>query len=175
MTPTAAPLPERTDASPAINAVSRFFFFSIIWIIVSEGSPKGWGLALAIVVGTTWISLRLAPPLGRRIRALAVLEFVPFFLELSLRGGVDVAFRAMRAKPALDPDLVSFDLRLPAGPQRVFLAAVLGLFPGTLCTRLAGDRIEVHVLDLSLPVESQFRDLEVRIGALFGVPILPSE
>jgi multicomponent Na+:H+ antiporter subunit E len=159
MRPDGEPIRHPPERPALRNVLIRFLFFGAVWIVVSGGDTKGWGLALAIVVGVSWISLRMSPPVESGVALVPLLRFGPFFLLHSLKGGLDVALRALRPDSALSPEVVWFDLRL---------SAVLGLFPGTLSTRLDGDRIEIHVLDRSMPIEAQFRELERRVEALFS-------
>lgn len=68
----------------------------------------------------------------------------------------------------LDPDLMDMPITLPAGLPRVMLVNTLNLLPGTVCVRLDGDRLRLHVLDARQPIAEEVRELEVRITRLFG-------
>jgi hypothetical protein len=44
----------------------------------------------------------------------------------------------------------------------------MSLLPGTLSADLTDDRLRMHVLDASLPIEHELRAAEASIAALFG-------
>jgi multicomponent Na+:H+ antiporter subunit E len=56
---------------------------------------------------------------------------------------------------------------------RVFFVNAINLQPGTVGVRIDGDRLRVHALDQSMPVEENLRDLEERVAGLFGVELGP--
>jgi multicomponent Na+:H+ antiporter subunit E len=167
----AAPPPSRTGTG--LRAVAlRFALLLAAWVVLSGPDTKGWLLALLLVGAVTALSFRMVPAGGGSPRLLPLLRFAPFFLGHSLRGGVDVAMRALRPGARVEPRLLSLRLRLPTTPSRAFLAAVTGLFPGTAATRLSGSWLTVHVLDRSIDAEPQIRLLETRVAALFEVSLV---
>lgn len=95
-------------------------------------------------------------------------RFVPFFLWHSLRGGVDVAGRALRWQPSIRPGLTEYRLRLSPEPARVFMMNAVSLLPGTLSARLQGACLVVHVLNEAAPHANGLRALEKRVGRIFG-------
>jgi multicomponent Na+:H+ antiporter subunit E len=149
----------------------RFVVFGGLWVVLTLGDLRSWGLALAIVVLAVVSSLRLAPPGEPTVRWLGVLRFAPFFLLLSLRGGVDVALRALRPGPPIDPVMLRFTSRLPAQRARILFTAAAGLFPGTLGASLAGGEVLIHVLHRGMGADAQLRSLEERIADIFGLSL----
>ena len=89
----------------------------------------------------------------------------------SLRGGVDVALRALHPRLPLAPALLAYDLRLAPGLARIFMVNVVSLLPGTLSADLSGSGLSVHVLDRNLPVQHQLQALEQQVAMLFGVSL----
>jgi len=155
---------------PGVRSVAaRFAILLAAWVVLSGPDTKGWLLALLLVGAVTALSFRMVPAGGHAPRLLPLLRFAPFFLGYSLRGGVDVAIRALRPGSRVEPRLFSLELRLPTSASRAFLAAVTGLFPGTAATRLTGSRLTVHVLDRAIDAEPQVRLLETRVAALFEI------
>lgn len=77
----------------------------------------------------------------------------------------------MRPGLPIDPAMISLPFRLPEGPSRLFMAGAMNLLPGTLSVKVAGDMIEIHVLDKMGPVLDKVRLLENRIAAVFGYAI----
>jgi multicomponent Na+:H+ antiporter subunit E len=142
--------------------------FALLWWILSEGRLDGWLLGGGGVAAATWASLRLAPPGARGVRAVPLLRFLGFFVWNSLRGGVQVAFMALRPRPDLVPALLELELALPPGAARVLMLNTLGLMPGTLGVDLDHARLRLHVLDARLPVAAEARALEARIARLYG-------
>jgi multicomponent Na+:H+ antiporter subunit E len=99
-------------------------------------------------------------------------RFLPFFLWQSLRGGIDVARRALHPRLPLAPLLLDYPLRLPDGPACTFLANTVSLLPGTLSADLENGCLTVHVLDGSQPdVSAELQSLEALIADLFGVEL----
>lgn len=140
--------------------------FSLLWWALTEGEPA-WGVGAPVILLATVAAWRLRLPGRVRLSLAGTLRFLPYFVWQSLRGGVDVARRALDPRLPLDPALLVYRLRLPPGPARVFLADVVSLLPGTLSAELAGDRLRLHVLDRA-SAPAAVRELEGRVGALFG-------
>lgn len=155
-----------------LNGVTRFFLFALVWWALSEGDPRALWFGLPMVALATLASLWLQPPRRLRIHPVALIRFLAYFAHHSLRGGVDVARRALDPRLPLAPGILEYRLRLPRGPVRVFLADTLSLLPGTLSVELAGDSLTLHVLDEGLPVNRYIGELEERIAQLFGHPLL---
>lgn len=149
-------------------ALARSGLFAVLWWALTEGAG-GWGFGAAVVVLVSAVSLWLANP-GRRFGSLrGTLRFVPFFLGQSLRGGVDVAYRAFHPRLPIAPAWRVYSLRLPEGPARVFMMTALTLTPGTLSVEAEGDNLRIHVLDGRLPIAQTFHRLETRVAHAFGV------
>jgi multicomponent Na+:H+ antiporter subunit E len=110
------------------------------------------------------------PPARHALRAGPALRFAGYFAAQSLRGGLDVARRALSPRLPLDAGLVELRTTLPEGAPRVVLADAVSLLPGTATVDLTGDRILVHGLDAGPALERDFRDLEGRVADLFGLP-----
>lgn len=106
-----------------------------------------------------------------RFHPLGFARFLPYFLQVSIRGGIDVARRSFAPSMPLKPGFVDFGLRVnAAGPAAVFFAAVISLIPGTLCAVLDDERgcVCVHVIDVGSDYDGELRRLEERVGAIFG-------
>lgn len=146
----------------------RAGLFALLWWILAEGRLDTWWLGAVGVAAATWVSLRLAPPGARGVRALPLLRFLGFFVWNSLRGGAQVALMALRPRPDLAPELLVLELALPPGTPRVLMLNTLGLMPGTLGVDLDAARLRLHVLDARLPVAAEARALEAHIARLFG-------
>lgn len=150
-------------------ALLRLLLFTVLWWVLAEGEAKGWAVAAASVAGATLASLILLPPGQPRLRAAALVRFLPFFLKESVRGGVDVAHRALHRRLPLSPGFLDYPLRLPEGPARVFFATTISLLPGTVSAHLRESQLRIHLLDRSRPVQATLRELEERVASVFGI------
>jgi multicomponent Na+:H+ antiporter subunit E len=103
------------------------------------------------------------------------LPLLPFFLWESLRGGIDVARRALHPDLPLRPALLRYRTGLAEGAPRIFLVHCVSLLPGTLSAALEGDTLMVQVLDAGAPVEEELAALEARVGRLFASPLGPAQ
>lgn len=149
--------------------LERALLMSLLWIVVAGLSARTWPLAASIVLVSAWASLRTVPPGSFHLTVRGLSRFLPFFLLYSVRGGVDVALRAVRRTPGLDPGEIELLTVLPPGAARSFFIAVIGLLPGTLTARVEDDRLRVHVLDRRAVTTAQLRSLETRVAGLFGI------
>ena len=144
--------------------------FALLWWIVSEGAGS-WAFGIPVILLAAATGRFLHPARGIRLRPLALIRFLGFFLYESLRGGVDVSRRALSPRMPLAPALIEYRLRLPAGAPQVFLVDTLSLLPGTLSTDLRDDVVCLHVLDAGMPIERELRRVEGYVAALFGVEL----
>jgi multicomponent Na+:H+ antiporter subunit E len=152
----------RTGAWSALGAAA--------WWIASEGRPGSLGVAVPTVLAAAAVATALVPWPGRLARPLALVRFVGWFLVQSVRGGVDVARRALAPSLPIEPELRELTTRLPPGAARVLLADATSLLPGTLSVDLDGDRLLVHALAGGPAVTADFRVLEARVAELLGLP-----
>ena len=122
--------------------------------MISGWAPADLPVGLAAVAGATWVSLRLLPPQGSRLRfGVALASLAANFLRQSVVSGTDVAWRALNPNLRLKPGFVACPLRLPAGGQRSAFCALSSLMPGTLPTGTNEEgALLVHCLDTSQPV-----------------------
>lgn len=163
---------DRAVASPGrwgAAAFVRAVLLALVWWALTEGAG-GWLFGVVVVGLATFASLWLAAP-GHRPSLRGTLRFVPYFLAQSLRGGIDVAYRALHPRLPIAPAWRFYELRLPIGPARVFLMNALTLMPGTLSVEIEGDNLRIHVLDGRAPIEPALRRLETHVAQAFGVRI----
>ena len=147
------------------TVVSRVLLFSLLWWALTDGTAGSWWIGAPAVAGAVIISVTLVPPLGLVWRE--VMGFVPFFLWHSLKGGVDVAWRAFHPRLPITPELIEYPLRLPPGLPRVILVNTVSLLPGTLSAELGGQVLKVHVLDSLGDFLTELEALEQRVGCMF--------
>jgi multicomponent Na+:H+ antiporter subunit E len=140
----------------------------LVWWVLAEGDLTTWPAAL-IALPAAALAFRALGGSVPRLRPLALLTFVPWFLLQSLRGGVDVALRALAPRVRIDPTLRTFPLRLEPGAARYLFVNVMSLLPGTFSAQIEGDVLTLHLLDGAVVSSDMLRAAERRVGALFGV------
>ncbi|HET6521319.1 MAG TPA: Na+/H+ antiporter subunit E [Geminicoccaceae bacterium] len=147
----------------------RFGAFALLWIVLTGNGPGAWPFGAVAAAAAAAASWALMPPRGPRWRCGALLRFVPLFLWRSLRGGLDVAGRALHPGLPIAPALAVHRLRLPAGPPRVMLTDVVSLLPGTLAAGSDDDRVRIHWLDRGPRSDEMIDAEERRVAAVFGL------
>ncbi len=144
---------------------------ALVWAVLAAPRFDAWGAGLLAVVCAAALHTGLGGRRGGLISPLGFAAFVPFFLDQSVRGGVDVARRAFTPSLPLEPGFLDYTLRLPEGPARVFFVNCISLLPGTFSADLAGGRVRVHLLAEPQEGPRRLARLEGRVAALFGVPL----
>jgi multicomponent Na+:H+ antiporter subunit E len=152
----------------------RTLLFAALWLVLTEGDLRSPVLAVVAIAAGVAASIVAIPvggaPARFARRPSAVLRFAAFFVRESVRGGIDVARRSLDPRLPIRPGYLDYPARLPEGPGLAMFAGTVSLLPGTLSTRLEGNLLRVHVLDRTMPAEEMLRQLEDRIGDLFGIP-----
>ncbi len=154
------------------TALSRTTLFLFVWWVLTDGSASSWQIGLPAVVLVAILSLAVDPP--STLTWLEFLRFLPFFFSRSLAGGLDVASRALHPRMPIAPELIEFELRLPRGLARVFMANTVTLMPGTLSAAINGDVLTVHVLNHRDEVREELETVERRVARLFRASLEPS-
>ncbi|MBK8010294.1 MAG: Na+/H+ antiporter subunit E [Deltaproteobacteria bacterium] len=126
--------------------------------------------APAIAIGT-WLAVRLPRGAPWRLRLRALPGFGIFFVVHSFKGGVEVAIQSLFGSRRIQPGIVRFQTRVEHEPTRLFLAAIIGLLPGTLVAGVESSMLLVHALNTTSDVEANLRVLEGRVARLFGVEL----
>lgn len=144
---------------------------ALVWWLLASPRLSGWWVGIvAVAVGTAFhVALGGRQRRGMRPGHLAV--FVPWFLLQSVRGGADVARRALAPSLPLAPGFLHYRIRLPQGPARVFFVNCISLLPGTFSARLEDDDLTVHHLAEPEAGRRRLAELEGRVGGLFGMEV----
>lgn len=143
--------------------IARTLGFGLFWAILTGG--RGWGVGLPVICLATAVSFRTLPANHWSPAGLA--RFLPYFFWNSLRGGVDVATRALNPRLPIDPAVLRYEVSLDSAEARVLMANTVTLLPGTLSADLQGNVLLVHVLNASGPITNSLVTLESRIADLF--------
>lgn len=155
-----------------------------------------WGVQVAVVLMVAWLALDgtgslpvglafalagalvgslLVPGEAHRWRPLRLLGFAAWFLQASLRGGLDVLLRAAAPSLPVAPRLHRHRLGLPPGPPRTVFVSVLSLVPGTLSVDLEEDAQVLVVHVLAAEAVAGVAALERRVAWLFSLPPHPGD
>ncbi|KPJ94041.1 MAG: hypothetical protein AMJ53_06085 [Gammaproteobacteria bacterium SG8_11] len=150
-----------------VAVLRRTLLLVALWWLLSKGDSLSWLVGLPAVTLAVVVSFKLTPPRPSRWRPLAVLRFIPFFMLESLRGGWDVSLRVFHPALPINPGILQYTTRLPAGLPRMLLLNVTSLLPGTLSADLQDNQLTLHVLDRDASIAAELRRLESRIADLF--------
>jgi multicomponent Na+:H+ antiporter subunit E len=141
----------------AVIATRAVLLFGI-WIVVDQSAkPGNLFVGAMATIAATWLSLRLLPPAGGRVRIAALVALLPRFLWQSLVAGIDVARRAFSPGLPLAPGFVDYPVGLPRGSARNAFELISSLLPGSVPTDEDERTIEYHCLDLGQPVVEQLK------------------
>ena len=124
--------------------------------------------AVAGALGST-VSFQAPDLKAERFRLGAFLRFVPYFLLISFRGGIDVAKRAFLPSMPIDPAFVHYRLRVSEdGAAAVFFLSTISLVPGTLFVDIDKSQALVHLIDQGSSALGELERLERRVAPIFG-------
>ncbi len=164
--------PAVTTASPLRRGLVRALGLALVWVGLNGLDAASWRIGAPVVLLAAWVSMRLLPAGSWRWSGRGAAVFAAYFLRESLRGGWDVAWRALSPGLGLSPALVSHPLRLPPGPWRLFFCSTISLLPGTAVVAIGDRHVCVHVLDNSPAAAEELRKLEGHVAALFGLELM---
>jgi multicomponent Na+:H+ antiporter subunit E len=131
------------------------------------GAHAALGLAAAAVAAA--VGAILVPGHPYRWRPAKLAAFAVYFVQQSLRGGIDVASRALHPRMPVDPCWVEHRLTLPPGQPRTLMLSVVTLLPGSLGADFDAARNVLHVHLLARGGDDRLAELERRIAGLFGL------
>jgi multicomponent Na+:H+ antiporter subunit E len=168
---TAVTHPARPAHPPAVAGrfSARLALMALVWLGMNGTDWRSWLVGGPVVFAAAWVSVTLLPDTRWRLSAGGAIAFAGFFLRESLRGGWDVAWRALSPALPLSPAIVCFPLYLPPGSARLLFCGAISLLPGTAVVAITDGSICVHVLDASPRVEEELRELEDHVAGMFGL------
>lgn len=142
---------------------------TLLWVVISKADPASWIVGLPSIAFAVIVIDRLHVGGKQGIRAGLLPGFIAWFLWNSLRGGVDVALRALKPRMPLQPGFIRYSMRIPQGQARLFLVNVVSLLPGTLSADIEGDELVLHCLDTAADIILEMSYAEQRVAVLFGL------
>lgn len=148
-----------------------FLVLAAVWLALD--GLHAWPLGLLAAAAGAAAGVLLAPGRPYRWRPLRLLAFCAYFVVESLRGGLDVAWRALHPRLPVQPGFTEMKLSLPPGPPRTLMLSVVSLLPGTLSADLDPERNILCVHLLAPEMARGLAPLEARIARLFGLEADP--
>ena len=149
--------------------LSRLSWSALVWWVLSAGAAESWLVGVPAVLGAALLSSCMLPPL--RVSFRGAVRFTGFFLLASLRGGLDVARRALHWRLPLDPGFLEHRGRALPPVARVFVANTSSLLPGTLTADVDDRRLYVHALDTGSTARATLERAERHIADLFSLDL----
>lgn len=149
----------------------RSMFFTVVWWILIQGKTDTWFVGLISISLALVTSFILLPPNQYRFSFSGFAHFLIYFFASSLKGGIAVAWMAIRPNPDLHPNIYKITPRLPEGLGRVILANTINLLPGSLSVELTSSNLYVHVLDERQSIETEVRSIEEKIAHMLRLEL----
>ncbi len=163
---TASTLDSTASATPTITTLlNRVVLFTFLWFLLTGGAASSWWVGLPAILVAALLSSFLVPRASISVKG--VLGFIPFFAWHSLRGGLDVARRALHPRMPISPRMFDYPLRLESGLPRVVLVNVINLLPGTLGVSLRRNCLRIHALNFTPSVHAEVREFEQGVARIF--------
>jgi multicomponent Na+:H+ antiporter subunit E len=139
-----------------------------LWLVLAGSNIGSWIVGAPTVLAALWIVRRESGGGAAGWSVWGFVQFLPYFLWESFRGGIDVAGRVVGRRVDVDPGYHGYRLALAKPAARVFFLDVVSLLPGTLSADIDGDRLLVHMLDRRQDPSRELARLERRVAAVFG-------
>ena len=149
-------------------ATARFIYFLGVWLAIANWNKEDIPIGVAASALAVLISLSLLPPTAIRPRLAPLVKLSLRFLSSSILAGVDVARRALLPRLDLNPGFVALPFTLPPGVIRNTFLVYSSLQPGTLPTNAEGDTLQVHGLDILLPIAASIEADEALFEKALG-------
>lgn len=150
-------------------------FLGLLWWVLAEGSFDQAWIGGVVITAAIWAGIKIrdsaTAPVG--LRAGPLFRFIPYFAYHSCKGGIDVARLAFSFRRTVKPSYHDFRLRIPEtrASARIFFAACLCVFPGTLSCVIDGDTLVIHALDEGLYDVGALEELEELTASIFAIDL----
>ncbi len=151
--------------------------FTLVWVLLTQGDMRSWIIGILVVPLSTWCALHLFQPTAEhavqkhraKIHLGAALQFIPYFLQQSFKGGWESALFAIIPSRRVRPAFVRYTTGLPDGSARLVFINVVSLLPGTVSAGIQGEQLHIHVLDAQADNLKALHECENQIAKLFGL------
>lgn len=139
-----------------------------VWALFNWGDISSWIVGVIFIVLGTLLALWLPAGDSRALRPAAILRFAVFFVLESVRGGLQVARRALAPGFSARPGFIRHRPDLSCQAAHTLFKDALTLTPGTIFVDKDGDLLIIHCMDLAEQAGEDIADLERRVGRIFG-------
>jgi multicomponent Na+:H+ antiporter subunit E len=143
--------------------------FAIVWFGLNGLDAGSWIVGGPTIVLAAYAARSLANGRGARVSLPGLVAFAGYFFVTSVRGGVDIAKRALAVTPEVDGSFFDFPVSLPGGPAKSMFCSTISLLPGTLVAGIDDTTIRVHSIGSQDEARRELQHLERRTAALFGL------
>jgi multicomponent Na+:H+ antiporter subunit E len=148
-----------------LHFFNRLLLFLMLWGLLSEAILKNPVIAAIGIGSAALLSLHLWPRTPFKLNWSGLPNLVLHFLWSSLKGGIDIAYRAISPSMPLNPQFIRIESRLNNEAGVVLLIWMISLMPGTACINLKDKtHLSVHVVDGRQYGEENIRNLEEKIA-----------
>ncbi len=154
--------------------------WAVAWVVLVEGREVSTvlivpGLLLG-AVASVWIRRGTAAGAhgARAGQVRGWLMLVAWMVPVLVRGGIDVARRALAPSCPVHPAIVEWEAAGTSRAGRELMAVLVSTMPGTLATSIHGTRMRIHLLDDRLDWQASMRQLEELVGRLHPPAADPS-
>lgn len=138
------------------------------WWVLVEGNFSAMAFGAPVIALALATRFGLTGPSLPRVRFRGLLRFGAVFLTGIVRGGFDVARRALSRRLPINPDWYLHRLQLRGGAAlRLFMMA-MSMMPGAVSVDLEQDELRIHLLTLGDAQREQIEALEQSIAHAFG-------
>ncbi|MDO5502442.1 MAG: Na+/H+ antiporter subunit E [Actinomycetia bacterium] len=162
----------------ASSALTRAVLLTLVWMALIEFDPGYLAYGLAAVPLAVWVSLQALPAADRSgarrggaqkwlTRVVPAVRLIGWVAWQTVRGGVDVARRALARPVRVDPVEVRIEVDLDGG-ARAFALGVYGLMPGTIAMAIGERDATVHTLSAELDAVETCTELQRRVAAVIN-------
>ena len=156
-----------SEPARLVRGLLWFLFGLLIWAACTGLQGHDALAAIPVAFLFAWLGITLIPA-HERIRLRAIPAFSLYFIHQSIRAGIHVAYLALHPWQRVSPRWIALDCTLPAGAPQALFAILVSLLPGTLCGEIEHNVHHIHLLTGTLSPEADLRELERRVGRLFG-------
>ena len=142
-----------------------FCIYALLWLILSQGKMQVIGAVIALLLAS--VSAAFLPVSRHSINWLAALKLFLFFVYNSIKGALQVSWLTLKPGFCINPYIFEFDLQTKSDFSTIMLANIYSLMPGTLSMKLSQNRIQLHIIDLSLLNERFLQRVQTTVIAAF--------
>lgn len=147
----------------------RALLVSAAWWVLVEGNASAWSYGIPIIIAALVSRAALAGMAGPGLRWGGAARFAVVFVLGLVRGGFDIARRALSPTLPLSPDWVPYDLRLTGAASRRLLVSAVSVIPGTIGVDLEGSQLRIHALVTAAgDPRQQVKAMEDSVARAFG-------